>query len=266
MGSISTLKLHLDDNLSNENRKLSNIIIVHGFKELMSIGFPILISLLLGEKVKDSLQLKFIVVLFPFLYSAVSLLIWKKSELSRNSLSSRLQKTFYFLSNALILLSIFISILSVVVFTFEEWDDEGMVAFPMLFPSLVVLPTYLLSISCRITSGSIFFVDNGVDIFIDLAILLCPLAGVVILGENFECIPYFSAASLLLFSTRLLRERYSLLTKKSAPTVWRQCAFIFILISIAFSFWCVGYECATIINRLTGYSIFRVINNVFSES
>ncbi|KAG5858520.1 DUF2463 domain-containing protein [Encephalitozoon hellem] len=254
MGSISTLKLHLTDDLSNENGKLSNVIIAHGFKELMSIGFPILISLLFGEKVRDSLQLKFIVVLFPSLYSVVSLFIWKKSELSRNSLSSKLQKTLYFLSNGLVLLFIFISILSVVAFTFEEWDDEGMVVFPMLFPSLVVLPTYLLSISCRVTSESIFFVDNGIDIFIDLAILLCPLAGVVILGENFEYIPYFFAASLLLFSTRLLRGSCSLLTKKSAPTVWRQCAFIFILISITFSFSSVGYECATIINR--GYSIF----------
>lgn len=256
MKVIDALGSYSIGNLSSSKNNLvdtHNKPTAHEFKTFISIGLPILMSFLLKEKIRNSLLLKFIIIFPPSLYSIVSLLTWNKFESGCES-SSKLSKILHSIFNSLILTFISISILSIILFTFEEWDDEAMVVFP----------AYLLSISCSITSESISFIDNGIDIFIDLIMLLCPLTGIIILSKNFGHIPYFSIASLILTLIRLVKENYSSPEREGPPTIWRQLAFIFILIFITLNFLAVSCECIAIINH--HFHLFNTLNSFFSEN
>ncbi|KMV64969.1 hypothetical protein M970_110070 [Encephalitozoon cuniculi EcunIII-L] len=198
----------------------------------MSTVFPVFVFFTHREDGFDgNILLRFTTLVFPFSYSAAQHFLLLSSNWGSSCRSSSgLYRALCLALNALLAVFFVISICSLILFTADEWDDnEAPTICSMLFPSLLLSSTCLLSISCNFATFQ--FVDSGPDIPIDLLIFLC----LVILHktsplEDYEYLPYFAIPSFILVLVRSFKER--LLPRKSSPpaAAWRVAVFLLILV------------------------------------
>lgn len=220
-----------DDLLKNKNQTgLHWKTALYCFSTPISIVFPVVVYFLAGKKtIKNSLFLRLIIIIFPCLYSAKKYL-----DLFLNVRKSQDRSSYllYFILNSLFLTLAITSIL--LIMTIYEWANEDPNIFSMVIPSIMVLPSYLLSISCDLTPSKFFFTDTGIDILLSLLMLLHIPLGVGLLYEGTKYHFYFAITSFVATLAKSLKERCLSSRKCKDSTVkWRVVILIFILVSVA---------------------------------
>ncbi|CAD26158.1 hypothetical protein [Encephalitozoon cuniculi GB-M1] len=212
----------------------------NNFSPLICILFPVVISFVLKETVDNNSPLsKLIIVLFPFLYSAVQhLLLFHGMWASHHRPRGLLSKMPYYSLDFLFLTFGIISALSIIAFTVEKWQgDDDLLFHAITLPFLIISPTYLLSTSCNPTTGQIQFTDTAITALIDLIILSSYIIGItltVLFRNRNVCCPFpfiFAFASFILILLRSLKETFFPSKQSSSSSLWRKGIFVFIVIS-----------------------------------
>ncbi|CAD25526.1 hypothetical protein [Encephalitozoon cuniculi GB-M1] len=208
---------------------------------IVSIAFPAAMYFIFTkDSFEDSLFLRFITLLLPFSYSAVQYALLHTNWKSHNKPEGILQSMLYYTLNLLLLAFTIISILSIIAFTLAEWEgddwenNDDPIIFSFILPSFTVPLTYLLSVSCRLVPGHIGFTDTGINVLIDILILLCSTGNLVPAFDEVKHCYYFAIISSILILIRLLREKHGPSEKSALPTApWRVAILVLILIFAA---------------------------------
>ncbi|UYI27995.1 DUF2463 domain-containing protein [Encephalitozoon cuniculi] len=148
----------------------------------MSIAFPMVMHMIFSKgSFSKSPFLKFITVLLPLSCSAVQhLLLFRASWKESTKPEGAIYKVLRYFSSALFITFAVTSILSVIAFAIHNWKYNTVsLSLSIIFPSLLFPPTYLLSTSCCLVPGQIGFTDTGINILIDILILVHPMANLV---------------------------------------------------------------------------------------
>ncbi|CAD24879.1 hypothetical protein [Encephalitozoon cuniculi GB-M1] len=213
-------EIHRTDKQHTENLRHWRKIL--GIAPFVSIVFPAIMYFISDEdSFKKSLLLRFITILLPFSYSAVQYAIL-------------LHTTPYYTLNLLFLAFAAISILSITALPINEWKGDDSLIFSIVLPSLFIPPTYLLSTSCRLVPGQTAFTDTGINVLIDILILLCPLVSLVLVCKEPEYRLLSAVPFPILILARLLNDRYCPSEKSAPPTApWRVAILVLILTSAA---------------------------------
>ncbi|UYI26655.1 DUF2463 domain-containing protein [Encephalitozoon cuniculi] len=224
-------EIHRTDKQHTENLRHWRKIL--GIAPFVSIVFPAIMCLIFTkDRFEKSPFLKFIILLLPFSYSAVQYALLRTNWKSDNKPEGILQSILYHTLSLLLLAFAAISILSITAFTLDKWESSESIVFSIVLPSFFIPPTYLLSTSCRLVPGQIGFTDTGINVLIDIPILLCPLVSLVltIALEETECCYYSAIISSVLILIRLLREKLSPEKQSPPPTApWRVAILVLIL-------------------------------------
>ncbi|UYI27787.1 DUF2463 domain-containing protein [Encephalitozoon cuniculi] len=238
---------------------------------IVSIAFPAIMYFTSDkDSFEDSLFLRFITILLPFSYSAVQYAVLLHTNWKPHNKPERiLQSTLYYTLNLLFLAFSIISILSITTLPINKWkNDGGPILFSIFLPPLFMSPTYLLSTSCRLVPGQIGFTDTGINVLIDIPILLCSLVSLVLIIalEETECCYCFAIISSILILIRLLREKLSPEKQSPPPTApWRIAVFVLILISIVIAYALLAYLIMNVGIFHDYSSLFDKIKNIFSS-
>ncbi|CAD26522.1 hypothetical protein [Encephalitozoon cuniculi GB-M1] len=245
-----------------------------GIAPIVSIAFPATMYFISDEdSFEDSLFLRFITVLLPFSYSAVQYALLHTNWKSHNKPERILQSILYYTLNLLFLAFSIISILSIIAFTLAEWEDDDWennndpIIFSFILPSFTVPLTYLLSTSCCLVPGQIGFTDTGINVLVDILILLCSAGDLVPAFDEVKHCYYFAIISSILILIRLLREKLSPEKQSPPPTApWRIAVFVLILISIVIAYALLAYLImnADIFDNYYS-SLFDKMKNIFSS-
>ncbi|CAD25718.1 hypothetical protein [Encephalitozoon cuniculi GB-M1] len=202
-----------------------------GIAPFVSIAFPaVMYFILTKDSFKDSPFLKFITVLLPYLHPPVLHLLllhtnWRKTHKSKHTI-------LYCLVNLLLLAFAVANILSIVALIVDKQKrTDDLLLHSIILPSFFIPPAYLLSTSCCLVPGQIGFTDTGINVIIDILILICPAISLVLVDEKSKYYPYSTAIPSILILVRLFREKCSP-PKQSSPPIptWRVAAFVFILV------------------------------------
>ncbi|CAD25914.1 hypothetical protein [Encephalitozoon cuniculi GB-M1] len=204
---------------------------------IVSIAFPAAMYFIFTkDSFEDSLFLRFITVLLPFSYSAVQYaVLLHTNRMPHNKPEGILQSMLYYTLNLLLLAFTIISILSIIAFTLAEWEDDDSLLYSITLPSFFIPFTYLLSVSCRLVPGQIGFTDTGINVLIDILILLFPRTALVSKESKDRLL--YAVLFLLPILIRLLKEKYCPSGKSSLPTAsWRVAVLALILILVFFAY------------------------------
>ncbi|UYI26652.1 DUF2463 domain-containing protein [Encephalitozoon cuniculi] len=213
---------------------------------LISIAFPALLYFIFD---KDNFEknpcLRLITTLFPLSYLAAQhLLLFHTSWKGNNKPEDTLHKALRYFFSALFITFATIFILSIIILTNDNWSkDDDPLFFSIVLPSFFIPPTYLLSISCSLVPGQTGFTDTGINILIDVLILLCFIVNFIFMHEKSKYRLYSAVTFPLLVLVRLLTEKYYPSGKSSLPTTtWRVVAFVLIFILVIYTYTDMGCE------------------------
>ncbi|CAD25538.1 hypothetical protein [Encephalitozoon cuniculi GB-M1] len=221
---------------------------------IMSIVFSMATYLILDkDRFEKNPLLRFAIILLPLSCSAIQYLFllytnWK----SNYEPEGTLHKALYYFFNVLLIAFAIISILSIIVLPINGWKGDDLLS-SIVLPSFFIPPTYLLSTSCCLVPGQIGFTDTGINVLIDILILLCPLVSLVLIPEEpkYRLIPAILFPVLILI--RLLREKYYPSGKSALPTApWRVAVFVLILIIAVFAYALMVWGSMVILNNHFG--------------
>ncbi|KAL7345843.1 DUF2463 domain-containing protein [Encephalitozoon intestinalis] len=231
---MSISKLHPSTNPLNQKNHAGSSLILHlsCFIPFLSIALPPLVYFVFGNLVKDSLFLRLLVFLPPFSYSAAQyFLLFLNSSLTLSSSSSLPCSILYSIFCLLLLIFAIISLLSIALGAIDDWRMDSSKIYSIIFPSLAVIPPFLLSTSCRLLLPQIFFIDSYPDVLVDLLILPLPILAILFAILSLPYHFYFLLFSLALVFTRSIRKRQRTPENSSPYAKWRLCVFILIFLS-----------------------------------
>ncbi|UTX43906.1 DUF2463 domain-containing protein [Encephalitozoon hellem] len=216
--NTNILEIHLTDEHIKEHRVgLSWKDIMRICAAPISMVLPIIAYLLLDEDtIEHNIFLKFIVVFPPLLYSGIHYLILfnknRKVQLDSSStpLSTFLNIVFLLLSATLLL--------SIIVLTIGEWNEDIKNLFSLVMSPFLVLSTYLLTTSCSFTQSNFqYTATNTVDILLDLlALLFVPVSitvGIVLDVNVVAWMFCFITAPFIIILIRLWRSEVLLFSR-----------------------------------------------------
>lgn len=214
--------------------------IMQQYAALISIVFPLVTYLALKDSIRENALLKFITVLLPCTYSSSKNLL-----LLLNNRNHGLPLLFRFVLNSLFLAFTIVSILLTILSSLDEWNSEDILCFHMIFPSLVVLPAYLLSTSSSLeTNLPSFASTSDIDVLLDSIILLSIVIGIIMFfNEGNKHYPHFAIASVAITLIRSLSKRSPSPILEDHARIPRLTAFIFILLLAITVYVVVGIPC-----------------------
>ncbi|KAL7345786.1 DUF2463 domain-containing protein [Encephalitozoon intestinalis] len=208
------------------------------FATPISILIPLLMGITLKENTfKSNSLLGFIFLAIPL--SHLSLLNLRsffsiKNSNKKSLFPSILHSVFRFFFSTFSI----ISILLIPAFYFD--NSKNVKSFFFFFVPFPISATYLLSISCSLTSDSIFFIDTGFDSLLDILPLLSYSLVFIFLLQNNEkygpLAPYLYIFSFLLVLLRSFNQRYNPSPKAEETTLWRKIVFTTILAIFLFAY------------------------------
>ncbi|KAL7344502.1 DUF2463 domain-containing protein [Encephalitozoon intestinalis] len=123
-----------------------------------------------------------------------------------------------------------ISILLIPIFYLSNLNDFDTKFFSFFLFPFALSTTYLLSISCSFTPGSICFIDTGFNALLDILLLMSSLISLGAWCQNEKYLPYLFFPTFLLIFLRPLNQRYNPSRKSPKTTAWRQILFAIILV------------------------------------